>query len=353
MNDENRVMYLDVLRVVATIAVIVIHVSCGHWFELDYNSYEWQVLNFWDACSRWAVPIFFMVSGALLLDSTVEKKGNKYVLNKIKRLLVAFVAWSFVYALYFNLFNIEGVLVDIIKGPLHFWFIFSIIGIYLVLPILRNIVNDERSTRYFIILGTVFNIILPFILETIPSIAGDVVLNNSFYSAVMQVYYHLKVYPVMGYVLYFVLGYYMKREYEKHVSNRIIVVGIIGVVATVVGTYIISLVVGTPSAVLYEYFSPTVFGASIGVYELAKRIATKQLKRSVLKYIVILSRYSFSIFLSHYIVVKVVTLSWLKEGNLTFNPAFSVPFITVLVFAVSLGISIIIDRIPVLRKYLI
>lgn len=70
-----RLVYMDWLRVVATIAVVTIHVAAGYVSTLDSNNVSrWLAGNFYDSLSRASVPIFVMISGALLL------KGKKILL---------------------------------------------------------------------------------------------------------------------------------------------------------------------------------------------------------------------------------------------------------------------------------
>ncbi|MBR3027382.1 MAG: acyltransferase family protein [Bacteroidales bacterium] len=63
----NRVLYLDILRIMAIIAVVMLHVSAQR-FYVSFPSYEWEVRMFFNSMVRWGVPIFVMISGALFLD---------------------------------------------------------------------------------------------------------------------------------------------------------------------------------------------------------------------------------------------------------------------------------------------
>ena len=63
-----RVEYFGVLRVVAILAVLVLHTAAKQWYVLPVDSAGWQTLNVFDSAARFCVPIFFMVSGALFLD---------------------------------------------------------------------------------------------------------------------------------------------------------------------------------------------------------------------------------------------------------------------------------------------
>lgn len=62
-----RILYLDILRIMAIIAVVMLHVSAQR-FYVSFPSYEWEIRMFFNSMVRWGVPIFVMISGALFLD---------------------------------------------------------------------------------------------------------------------------------------------------------------------------------------------------------------------------------------------------------------------------------------------
>ena len=66
---KERTVYLDYIRVLATIAIVVLHVTAWNWSYVDARSVTWNTFNFYNGCVRWAVPAFLMISGALFLGS--------------------------------------------------------------------------------------------------------------------------------------------------------------------------------------------------------------------------------------------------------------------------------------------
>ena len=70
---KKNILYLDVLRIIATFAVIAIHVVTLYWNDYDVSTYEWGAFNVFDSISRWAVPIFCMISGYLFLNNEKKK----------------------------------------------------------------------------------------------------------------------------------------------------------------------------------------------------------------------------------------------------------------------------------------
>ncbi|MBR2661951.1 MAG: acyltransferase family protein [Clostridia bacterium] len=168
-NERSRIIYFDVLRIMAIFFVVVLHVSAENWYDTDINSFEWRMMNLFDGISRWGVPIFVMISGALFLDRNITMKQlyGKYIL----RLALSFVVWSFGYAVVWYAMgkdrSIASFVSSFIKGHYHLWFIYMIIGLYIITPMLNRIVSDEKLLRYFLILSFVFAIVIPEIISII------------------------------------------------------------------------------------------------------------------------------------------------------------------------------------------
>ena len=65
---NGRILYFDFLRIFATLAVMVLHVAAQNWYGTSVPSFEWQTFNFFHSVTRFGVPIFVMISGALFLN---------------------------------------------------------------------------------------------------------------------------------------------------------------------------------------------------------------------------------------------------------------------------------------------
>ena len=90
-----RIRYFDHLRAFAILAVVILHVSGQNFRNIDIHSGDWFAMNIWESMSRWGVPVFAMISGALFLSSdyTIERLLRKNVL----RIVIAFFSWSTIY----------------------------------------------------------------------------------------------------------------------------------------------------------------------------------------------------------------------------------------------------------------
>ena len=153
---KQREYSFDLLRVVAMFMVVMIHVSnvYSRDFGLISNSSFFVSLIF-NTVSRLSVPIFFMISGALLLNRKFELK--KY-LNRIKKFIIIIIVWDIIYLIWEYLYL--GITYDklymLLKEPYraHLWFLYTILLLYIIQPILRAILNKMNKEAKIILLST-------------------------------------------------------------------------------------------------------------------------------------------------------------------------------------------------------
>ena len=151
-----RYYYLDALRIIAICAIVLLHVAGSYWYELDVSSFDWHVVNAYDCMTRWGVPVFVMISGALFLDPGRPQPLRKLWGKNILHIVVLILFWGLFYALIYDRpgqlspESLMGFLEAAIFGPQHLWFLFMLIGLYAIVPLLRCITANEDATRYFL-----------------------------------------------------------------------------------------------------------------------------------------------------------------------------------------------------------
>ena len=94
IKNIDRKAYLDVLRTFATMGVIVIHVASNNWYG-NIGSFDWIIYTIYISVCRISVPIFFMISGALILGKDYTIKD--LYLKKIMKLIIFLIMWSLIY----------------------------------------------------------------------------------------------------------------------------------------------------------------------------------------------------------------------------------------------------------------
>ena len=157
-NNSKRIYYFDCLRIVSAFSTILIHVSAHYFNHYSIKSYFFKISFYYIGISRFGIPNFLMMSGALFLGRDLSFKNvfNKY----IKRIFIHLLLWSVFYSLInlkVNKINKYKTIYKIIKGHYHLWYLFKTIGLYMIVPFLREIIKKQNLLEklvflYFIIL---------------------------------------------------------------------------------------------------------------------------------------------------------------------------------------------------------
>ena len=146
--SPKRIMYLDEVRSLAIMLVVIGHISR----LFSYDFYSWLFCSGVFSLTRIGVPLFFTVSGSLLLTRKYEVK--KFLEKRFKRVFLPFLFWIIVYI-------VAGVLIwhytptltyfiDTAFGVQDysrpFWFIWSLIGVYLLIPVISSFIREEMGS---------------------------------------------------------------------------------------------------------------------------------------------------------------------------------------------------------------
>jgi len=232
--------YLDFLRIISAYGVVMIHLSAMGERHYNISSISWMIDNIFSSISRFAVPVFFMVSGCIFLD---PKKNITYTLlwkKYIKKIIIFFLIWSSVYTglitvmNYPFLFNKEAIkyfITATLSGDntFQFWFLFVLVGLYLITPFLKKITAENGLLNAFLIMSFIVSIILPSI-QMLP-IIGDSIFNY---------FQKFEIYMPMGYIFYFTLGYYLKTNIINKKNTKILFwFSLITVIITIIPIIII------------------------------------------------------------------------------------------------------------------
>ncbi len=341
----NRIIYADILRVLATFAVMIIHVSATNYAQLEPNTYEWNILNIYDSLARWCVPMFAMLSGMFFLNTNRPLTMKKLYTKNIYRVVLALIVWGFIYQVYKGFLNhtidryfLLDTFLVIFQGKTHYhlWFLYMILGLYLITPILRTFMKSatKKDIEYFLVISFIFTSLLPTLNHFEP------------FHLVAPFFIKFDVNLVLGYTIYFIMGYYLATyELSAKTKKWLYILGVIGILATIVGTRILSLEKGAPDTFLYYYLRANVFFTPVALFLFGKEFLQKiRLGERSLKIISILSTYSFGMYLVHDMIRTI--LMRFGIDNLLFNQIFSVPIIAVMIFIISFIITHFIRKIP-------
>ena len=134
-----RIFYCDLLRVIAVILIILVHVSAQKWYTTDVTSINWKIMHAYDNIGAIGNCIFVMISGTLFLDKK-KKITSKYLRKKIFHLVVVYIFWQTAYFLSTNSLKLsmqflKDIFFNLFDHYSHLWFLFMIAGIYFCVPI--------------------------------------------------------------------------------------------------------------------------------------------------------------------------------------------------------------------------
>lgn len=349
---KKRQIEFDLLRLVAMIAVIVTHVCGSQIHDLPVTSSDFIWLNVIRAALTWDVPIFVMISGRFFLSPEKKITLHKLYTKYIKHLIIVFFIWSAVYTGYFIATKYtEGnsilkmwkeYVFEFLTGPYHMWYIFMIIALYIVIPILRKISEDKQVMEYFIVLFFLaqflqqYGVKLPILGELITAVLG-------------KTYFYI----ALGYTGYFVLGYYLYR-YSISARKEIILYIATGIciLFSCLGTTFQSTQSGELNEFISTYQTPNIIIESCGIYVFfIKKRYRVEFSENVATRIGIFGEWGLGIYLVHALMLELLSFTGVKPTFIT--PIVGVTIMTILVFLMSMLVVWIIQKIPVLKKYMI
>lgn len=347
IKKNGRIYYLDILRVIACLSVIIIH-SCESFVTENIGSADYYAGNFFSCLASVAVPLFLMISGALMLDEGYEFSKKKLV-SHIRKMIILFMFWSATYCVIFevlrNIFikhkavSAIHIIGTLIKGPYHFWFIYLIIGLYLIIPLLRLWVKIENKKyiEYFLILSIIFTFIIPQIISVGTNYSSIFIPLNKIIENNLCIKY------VGGYTSYYILGWYLVNYDFKH-KKLIYALGILGFILSLSGTYIISANVGH----LVQVSTNLTLNVLLQATALFFFVKDKFSDAKENKFISSVSKNSLGIYAIHLAIVNTI---YKIPKILGINIAtINIFLIFIVAFTISWVISVIFNKIPYLRK---
>jgi len=354
---ESRIGHIDTLKTLAILGVITIHICSGPLVQFQIGSLDWFLTLFWASISRWSVPVFLMCSGVLFLNPdkkiTIKQIFTKYML----RIVIALVFWALFYEMfdilkafhrsgYFDLAIINKSIKNLLtlNTHVHLYYIYIIILIYSLLPIIR-VFSDAASKQqmeYALLAWVILGIVLPFALRFYPlTLIKGIVTQYSLSLA----------YSSIG---YFVLGGYLQRyTLRKRTTYIIYSLGLLGLVTTVFGTIVASTASKTVIGMYLEGTAPNIAAMAAALFLLVKNLQGKASntvggKTKISRYI---SKASFCIYLVH--VFFIMIFRDLNFFNPIVGPIYAIPLYVLLALILSIGVYFVLSKIPVVNKYLV
>ncbi len=352
LKKQGYVAYLDILRIAATLSVILVHTAAQNWEAEPVTSSTWQIFNLFNSAGRWCICVFCMISGVLFLDQDRLLEVKKLLGKNLPRLGAAFVFWSGVYVvtpLWEGLPLIDAA-AAFVKGHFHLWYLFMIAGLYLAAPVLRLVAAEKKMEEYFLILSFLFTMVLPRGLHLLTCLDLPYAL-GALAGAAREALDSVDFLFAHSYAFYFVLGHYL-HTYPPKWGEWGFCLAEGGYLVTAILSSWYSRKTGTGSVAFYAGSALNVCAMAVGLFLAAQYgFAGKTLGTKTTKFLKAASRLTFGMYLSHALVMD---LLW-KAGihTLAFHPAVGVLAVTALVAVCSAAASWVLGKLPVLGKYLV
>lgn len=344
-----RSLYISWLYVLSAIAVVILHANGSFW---QYRSdYTWAISNVVECVFYFAVPVFFMLTGATLFDYTDKYTTRVFFQKRFTKTVIPFVFWG-VFALVCMLVkNPESVLkeqlgLDMIFNGIFaanyvsvFWFFIPLFGIYLCIPLFANIPKDKklRIFSYLACVAFILNVFAPFV-------AG---LANAFFNWSIVWKYSV---PALGeYLIYPVIGYLLHHCPLNKKQRAIIYLGaLLGLGMHIFGTYYLS----EKHGIIHDFFKgylklPCVL-YSVGVYVFVKYGVTGSASAKLQKFVSWFQGYTFGIYLLHMLIFGIIA-NLLSSLHISDTSQLFTVLMTVINISGCIFITYILRKIPIIK----
>lgn len=340
MRNE-RFVYMDILNTIAIFGVIILHCS-----ELGFNTFQpsnlrWLIAISFQIIFIFAVPAFFMLSGANLLDYRDRYTTSIFFKKRLSKVLTPFIFWSAIWYFFDNPSqkqeSISLFLKNIIYGKIEpfFWFFYIIIGFYLVVPFLSLMAKEENKK-------TIMALILSFIIIDGIIIYGCNLSNIAVPSIITSI-------PLFtsGYLIFFLSGWYIHNmNFSRNYNKYFIFAGLIGLIGMFVLTYLISAKVGRTNRLGYSFVG--IFGMiyCLSLFTVFKsQLKDIKLNKKITKFFKATSSTSLGIYCIHVYFIRLFD----QLFNLTSGSYYHLFILPFLVYCLSFLIVYILKKIPLVK----
>lgn len=347
MHEKKRLEYIDLLKFLAILAIVALHLF-QVWKEgpqiLHTDIYAFAEIT------RFGVPLFVMISGALLLNRDIEIKS--FLKRRTTRLFLPFIffyilTYAFAYTTHMGLHLLNNIFA-------FKWYVWMIFGVYLSIPVINKFIQNStmKEIEYFIVM-----------------IFAAAIFYQATYFFEIEMYLDLNLFlSPLGYL---VLGYYLSRKEFNISTNKMVTIALaIFIISTLIkfGGQIQAIPIldnfqATQSEMLHSYLDvgipellqtsavfilcKYIYECSHGIYMPVKKLLhTRIVSKSVLS----ISRASYGI----YLVNSIPTLFF--HSTIKFMPltgteiALAIISLTIAVFIGSWMFIVLLGKIPYVNK---
>ena len=169
LNSE-RIIYYDFIRAFAIFGVVACHCFAPLVTNVNiFGTKLWYYALFLNSLRDISVPLFVLVSGALLI--TKKDSVTFFIKKRLKKVIVPYIFWIVIFLIFMiSYFHYENPILFILKTlsippigkGIAFWFVQMIILIYIIIIILNKL---QEHNKVFLKIGLIISIIFLFLLN--------------------------------------------------------------------------------------------------------------------------------------------------------------------------------------------
>ncbi|KZL93735.1 acyltransferase [Clostridium magnum] len=294
---------MDVIRALAIVAVVVIHVSATILYRSDINSYIYKISIIINQLSRFSVPAFIFISGMGLTLSNKKELGYfAFIGRRFSRIVPQYILWCLIYIyLTTKNFEIYSVVYDVVYGKVfyHFYYVPLIIEFYLIYPFLYRFIGKKWA------------VITSFLLTF------GILIYSHYFVMSDDMEWFLERKNLLDWIFYFSFGAFIGENLDRFLEKirkyrRIIYVLFFLSIYIMLQEAFTSIRVGKDIEYATTFLRPTIFLYSILFILFVFCIQWKE--NIFMKWISYIAKNSYSIYLSHAIILYYFTQYYINNS---------------------------------------
>ena len=331
---KKRINWIDVLRFIGVLSIITIHIV-GNTINTFYLGGSWgNIYVIISSLCEFAIPLFVMISGMMWLSKKEYKEKLKLHVIKV---LFGIVVVGYVYTAMEIVYRGGSSLQTILTEPIiriltmdtwaHMWYLYMLLPLYLLTPLLKKLVDRLDKDNYIILL------MMSFLLFVVLHERILLVVNLPFFDL---------IYKFLGYVFYYLFGYFIYREKVNKYYRYVTYTG-----AAVSVFYLINLAISSGEIKSVSYISiPAFLIASTFIFLLKDK---KFEHTNTIDFITSVAKCSYGIYLIHQLFINIIYKVLVLDAIAKF-PLF-LPVYVAIVFLVSYATIYLLRKNKFISKY--
>ncbi len=331
---------LGILRTTAAFGVVALHTSGLALTGAPHGTATWWIGDFYQATTLWCVPVFIMISGALLLNPAPPQPVGVFYRKRTARILAPLVFWTVFYLGWYACFegiSWQYVVRGLIRGnPYgHLWYLYMIAGLYFITPVLQPFLRDtSRREQIAIIVPLLAAVSAHDLINTLTASAGKVTVFSRF----------------VPYLPYYLSGYLLAQatvlpRRVKYLATGALTAWLIIALAT-------GLLFPRVEMYFFGHHCPLVILMAMGVFLAASGLFGRARidARHRWKILRFLDDKSLGVYLIHPLFITLLLKLGLHTKYIIPRPLASIPVLAVLVLLASLLLTSLLKAVPALRR---